>query len=235
MKSFKSFIAEMAPPSSSHRNKTYFHGTSKIKYINGILDNGIQPPDLSTRDKNYLTPVEGKVYITENLRYAVIYALGGVYIGHQYTSRDYAKEPFGFVCVIDGQDLKDLDPDEDVVGKFVYEEKFDWLNELADEVLRGETYEYTAYDAEDDDIQWEESMSLSDAVRDGEYDAFAHAGKIIIPHLTDEEKLALIDAGAHIAHHGAINPVEIWKIDKKQSTNLVEDCSNFWELAERIR
>jgi len=73
--SFKTWL-EMAIPKSRHLKQTYYHGTPKEKDGLKILVNGIEPPDLTIRKKNWLTPLKGKVYITPSLEYAVI--IGGV-------------------------------------------------------------------------------------------------------------------------------------------------------------
>lgn len=237
MKSFKQFISEMAPPRDADKGKVYYHGTPSEKYIEGIIQNGIQPPTMSSSSwgtNHYLKPVEGKVYITPSLRYAIIYALGGDYVGSDYSPRNYESEPYGYVCVIDGKDVHDIQPDEDCVGEMVYKGEIPWLKRIADIALDDEMYEDT--DSEDDD--YSETIPLLDAVKRGEYDAWAYAGKLILPYLSDEQKLELIDAGAHIAHTGAIIPSQIWRFDKLKSKELRREhntCSNFFELAERIR
>jgi hypothetical protein len=43
------------------RSKTYYHGTSKTQDAAKIMREGLVPPDLNGR-KDFLTPVQGKVY-----------------------------------------------------------------------------------------------------------------------------------------------------------------------------
>jgi hypothetical protein len=100
---------------------------------------------------------------------------------------------------------------------------------LAEYELRYEEYNDT-YEDDRGNI-----VSLLDAVMDGEYEAWATAGKLLLPFLTDDQKLELIDMGCHIAHGGALIPDEIWKFNKRLSQELKHDGSNFFTLAERIK
>ena len=233
MKSFIQFVAEMAPARASDQSKTYYHGFSHEKSLQGILAHGIQPPDLSDRSGN-LRPVEGKVYITPHLEYAITYCLGANTVGHKMS--DHAIEnygQFGYLCVVDGKQVHDIQPDEDDIGKFIHDDTFDWLTDMAWSELRTEEYDDTYEDEDGNEISNIKTMMR--AVLDGEYDAWAAAGKLLLPVLTDDEKLELIDAGAHIAHGGELIPDEIWKFNKRLSQDLKHDGSNFFELAERIK
>ena len=52
--------------------------------------------------------------------------------------------------------------------------------------------------------------------------------------MTDEQKLQLIDYGAHIAHEGNIFPDEAYKINYSDVGKLKTDGSNFFTIAEKI-
>jgi len=207
-------LFEMAQPRKADLEKDYYHGFSKESNLKGILEHGLQAPDLSNR-KGYLRPVEGKVYITPHLEYGIIYCIGGDMAGHEM-SKNTLKEDgkYGFLTVMDGQQLADLQPDEDSIGEMIHHKKFSWLNHLADYYLAANTIK---------------------KIMNGEYQYFAKAGKVLVKRLSDTEKLALIDAGAHIAHGGKLIPKEIWKFDKTLSKELNKDGSNFFKLAERIK
>lgn len=190
-----------------------YHGTSSSKAAEEILASGIRPGDLEGR-KNWLTPVPGRVYLTPSLKYAVIYALGGVMMGHDVPAEWFVKEgPSGYVFEVPAGDLQDAQPDEDSVGEAVYEKKFAWLNYLAERVV---------------------APSRLEKVYGGEYIYFASVGKQLMRHLSDGQKRVLMDAGANVAHKGAIKPIRAWKFDKRKSKQLAGDASNFFELAERV-
>jgi len=211
---FKRYIAEMAMPRDLDLKKTYYHGTSQKKAAQGILRKGISPPDLTTR-KGLLRPLEGKVYITTNLRYSLIYALEGNVIGSDYQFSKWDDEPIGYVFVIDGKQLKDIQPDEDSVGEMVHNKNPDWLYRLAYNNL---------------------SDSTMRKIMDGEYAYWAKAGKVLNKKMTDKQKLELIDMGAHIAHTGALKPKELWIFDKKvDNQSFKKDASNFFRIAKKTK
>lgn len=71
--------------------------------------------------------------------------------------------------------------------------------------------------------------------KDGDYVMWAHAGKKLLKSMPDEDKLAFIDVGAHIANTGEINFKEAWRIDKAKIKDLKKDASNFFEIAEKVK
>ena len=70
---------------------------------------------------------------------------------------------------------------------------------------------------------------------DAEYVMWAHAGKKLMPLLSDEQKLHLIDLGAHVAHTGKLMPNAAYRIAFANIKNLKRDGSNFFEYAEKIK
>ena len=223
----RELLSEMAAPRQSDLEQVYYHGTPKEENAKSIMATGINVPDLSTRS-GYLKPVEGKVYITPKISYASIYAIGGSMAGHKVSDwmlKDYGQ--YGYVFVIDGQQLKDIQPDEDSIGEMISNGEADWLDDLARDAL-----EYEDYDDEGQDLGYN---GLYDAVMGGEYDAWASAGKIVLDSMTDEQKLELIDLGAHVAHTGNLMPKETWRFDRNLTVELAKDGSNFFDLAERIQ
>lgn len=231
MLTFIQYINEMALPRPADRKKTYYHGTSKEEAIVGIMKYGIEPLDL-TNDTKYMgsnfTPVKNKVYITPEIRYAVIYALGGDFIGHEFY-RSRSDEEYGYLCVINGKNLGDnIQPDEDSIGELLSQGKIKWLTDLANRYLSDEEFN------EDDEDEYE-SQSLLDAVYDGVAEAQTIAGKKLVGYMTDDQKLDLISKGAHIAHEGKLKPNEIWKIKKEDCKLLDKDATNFFTIATKIR
>lgn len=213
---FEKFLHEMALPRESDIKKTYYHGTGTDKAAKSILKQGIKPPDLTTKKKGLLTPVEGKVYITPILEYGLIYALGANMIGSETMLDSWKKkgEDTAYLFVIDGKQLKDIQPDEDSVGEMISKKKPEWLYRLA-------TYHL--------------ADSTMRRIMDGEYSYWAKAGKVLMKRMSDEEKLMLIGAGAHIAHTGALKPKEAWSMPKSDNKLLNPDGSNFFQVAKRIK
>lgn len=114
-------LLEMAKPTSSQLEKTYYHGTPpSVESTRSILKNGIKPPEIDitkkTRSSYNLTPVEGKVYLTPEIAYAQIYALGGDVAGSSYMPKG---RDVGFVFSISGKELLDIQPDEDSIGEMI--------------------------------------------------------------------------------------------------------------------
>lgn len=227
MITFKQFIAEMAAPRDSDRAKVYYHGTSSEKAGESILKNGIEPGNIvmpekhkltkTNQKKPNLTPVAGKVYITPDLRYAQIYAIGGDYAGH-----DMGEKGTGYLFVIDGSELLDIDPDEDSIG------------EMIAHAYRGDKYKT--------ELQWLVRLAMSKLTTgqwrklvDGEYTMWAHTGKKLLPLMSDTQKLQLIELGAHVAHTGKLIPKAAYKIDLNRIKDLKRDASNFFEIAEKVK
>lgn len=208
----KDILIESIPRIQDH-NKIYYHGFSKEEYLKDIQLNGLKAPDLTNRKGN-LRPIDGKVYITPDLRYAIIYSIGGDMLGIFIPKSILESNGlYGYLAIIDGKQLLDIQPDEDDIGQFIHDKKFYWLNDLAQRILSVSTYK---------------------KVMNGEYEYFARAGKVLVKKLSDDQKLSIIDSGSHIAHGGNLKPKEIWKFDKSKSNELLKDGSNFFKLASKI-
>lgn len=208
----KQYLDEMSMPRDLDFKKIYYHGTSYSKAAKSIMKNGILPPELS-QAKGFLTPVQGKVYITTDIRYALIYALGGDVIGSDHIGRTWDKEPNGYVFIIDGNLLKDIQPDEDSVGEMISNKNPEWLYDFAKRELTDNQF---------------------NKVMDGEYIWWAKAGKKLLKMMSDKRKLDLIDAGAHIAHTGKLKPKEVYVFNKsKDNIKFKKDASNFFKIAKK--
>ena len=209
------YLTEMAQPREVDFAKKYFHGTSTDKAGKGILSKGISPPDLEFKKTHQLTPVKGKVYITANIRYAIVYAIRGDMVGYKLPESDFKKgEEYAWIFVINGKQLKDIQPDEDSVGEMISNKEPEWLYRLAQNELTPRQLR---------------------KVMEYEYAYWASCGKKLNKIMTDKQKLNLIDAGAHIAHTGNLKPDECWKMHKKDNEKLKRDGSNFFKIAKRVK
>lgn len=220
-------LDEMAAARPSAKKKTFYHGTKSKKAAESIMRSGIQPPDLTDRSGD-LRPMEGKVYLTDDLKYAIIYAIGGSYLGHEAPERFIDESEYGYVFVIPGRELNDIVPDEDSVGA------------LLGKVLKGKAHRKFNFLEK----MGRRLLSRQDLrrIEMGEYAYYAKAGKLILPQLSEKQiYLILSEAGEylyngpHIAHTGAIDPSEVWRIDKRKTDQLESDGSNFFEVAEKVR
>lgn len=125
-----------APSVDLDPRKVYYHGTPSSRAGKSILRSGIEPPDLSTR-RGPLRPVDGKVYLTSDLSYGIIYALGGDMAGSEVRD-DFWRDTgeWGYLFVVPGRALKEVQPDEDSVGEMLEQGKAPaWLEALAEEIL----------------------------------------------------------------------------------------------------
>lgn len=205
-------INEMAMPRSEDLAKTYYHGTSNESNALKIIKEGIKPPEITNRKS--MTPVKGKIYITTDLSYAQIYALGGNMAGE-----DWNKKGYGYIFSFSGKKLKDIQPDEDNIGEIIYNnknnknEKLNWLINL----FNNNT-----------------TQNQKRKVLDGDYASWAAVGKKLVKLMTDNQKLQLIDLGAHIAHEGNIFPDKAYKINLEKTKLLKKDASNFFKYAEPV-
>jgi hypothetical protein len=237
-------------PNDIVKSKIYYHGTSNLDNALNIIKNGINPPEIVT-NKN-MAPIKGKIYITENLKYAIIYALNGDFIGSKHLQVDYNENKkifdriisdnpsnknygqFGFVFIIKGSELLDVTPDEDSIGCLL---SF-YLND------RGYNSDLINYDLVKNDYNLKsEILNLANKhispntlkkVKDGDYNYWAKTGKILVKRLSDNAKLKIINAEAHIAHEGTVQPFKMLKIDKTKVGFINKDLSNLKDYSTVI-
>lgn len=226
------FLAEMATSTSNQHSKIYYHGTSSIEKAKSIYKNGLDPAatEIKYPAKHVQKPLEGRVYITPSLGYAMIYALGGSYFGHSYPEsmeiKDHlAKEELGFVFEIDGKDLNDIIPDEDSIGEAVY--KF----QVAKENIKKESYQ--AY-AELYSLALKHLTELQlKKNKEGNYNDWIRVGKKLTKVMPPELALKLIDTGDfHIAHAGKLKISKCYSFEKKKCKEIKPDGSNFFDFAK---
>ena len=126
----KLLTRQAAPLHEEAKDQLFYHGTSSEKAAQAILAGGIQPREISMPDKAksraQLAPAQGRVYLTPEIGYAAIYALGGNMFGHETNidnliiDRDGSISAYGYIFAIEGRDIQgDILPDEDCIGEFV--------------------------------------------------------------------------------------------------------------------
>lgn len=219
---FKSFILEMAAPLDHHREMTFYHGTNE-ESAKKILETGhIKGRD--TQGKGQLAPVKGKAYMTKDIGYAQIYAIGGDMAGSNWWS-SHAKGDHGYVFEVKGHHLKDIQPDEDQVGEMTVRPSWGditkhdnngvhpHLKDMAKRLATSTQYRKAA---------------------DGEYAPQSAIGKKMLKHMSDSDKLHMIDKGCHVAADGPVTVSRAWRIHKSKVQHLKRDGSNFFDHAEEI-
>jgi hypothetical protein len=219
-------VCESALPHDAIKNAFYYHGTTTERKAQKIWKHGIKPN--MSRTKGFSRAVDDRVYISKNVGYALHYALGAAVAG---TNSEYIYDlikkrgRYGFMFVISGKELQNIHPDEDQIGEAARDafdkKKRKWLRDLAEDYLEVEPVE-------------EYNATLLEEVIQGCYDAWIKAGKILLPLLSDKQKLELIDEYGNIAHEGILMPSQMWRIDRSKIPLLKKDGSNFFEIAEKI-
>lgn len=228
-------ISEMASPTDDMKSRVYYHGTSDTKAAESIMQQGLR--GVETQGRGQLAPVAGKVYMTGDISYAIMYALGGNFTHAMMERKDYS-DPYGYVFVIKGSDLVDVQPDEDSVGEYLHSHSkvINGKSNYAHDAVFG--FDASTGDGMDAKIWHNLRHAVTDnqfkKIMRGEYAFFAAGGKRALSKMPDWMKIELINRGAHIAHGGSIMPSECWKIKKTDVAKLKKDGSNFFEVAERI-
>jgi hypothetical protein len=251
-------LTEMATrPDESMHAQTFYHGTSSTKLAKSILKNGLQPPELAGR-KSFLTPVQGMVYLTPDISYALIYAAGGNYIGSKSFQMPYRGENkkefervlknrageidrYGYIFAVEGSALEAVQPDEDAVG-----ELFHYILDGRDpnpaytepEFMRAWNAlktDATWFNRFKSHMSWNTTDRQQDQIKDGMMAYYAAGGKRAIKTMSDDMKAYLCSIGLHVAHQGALTPTACWQFDKTKIGYMAKDGSNFFEFAKRIR
>lgn len=221
MKTFYEFLNEMAAPRAGDMSKKYYHGTDTEQKALAIIRNGLDPAATELKygsKKPTLRPQANHVYITPDIRYAMIYAIGGDVAGSDYSLRDIpSRGEFCFVFEIDNKSLVDIGPDEDSIGELICH----WY--------RGDRK--IGYNIVAKAEKYATQKQLRD-LKDGFYEAWAAVGKKVTKYLSDEEKLSLIDAGAHIAHNGRLKVKKVYRLSRNDVPKLKRDGSNFFKYAK---
>ncbi len=235
-------ISISAVPRMSDRIRTYFHGTDTVAYLDKIMEEGLDSKATELKygnKKPILRPVDSCVYITPNLAYALIYALGGDMAGHK---NDRYKDRYGVVFAFEGTHLIDMSPDEDCVGLIAR-----WLLAGTDrdviERYYGKDYdldkvysaEITSYIRTSVHILTDNQYKNIKGYKGDECVVQTQIGKKLVKHMPDSVKLAMIDAGCHIAHKGRLLPNVAYQVDKERSQEFKRDGSNFFSIATKVR
>jgi len=219
--------------------------TEAGKKAEKIMKDGINAQRVM-QPRTHLAPVPGRVYASQTLEYAMIYAMGGQMAGH-VDPRVPEKDPYGYVFVIDRSEiLDDVQPDEDSVGEaWMFADmaaqgdkedlrKFYWSNPLARAIYNSEGWDNFGGYVHRLGRSVASPKTLS-YVKNGEYVWFAKLGKMMLRKMDDKLKEMFLINGAHVSVRGPLIPSQIWRLDRRRTVDLKPDGSNFFQVAERIR
>lgn len=221
-------LFEMAAAKVHHASNTYYHGTMSEDVAEKIYANGLDPAATEVKygkSKGALRPQDEHVYITSDLKYAMIYGLGGDMFGHDPYQPDIEKYgEFGFVFEIEGKELIDIGPDEDSVGELIWS----FINKRTD----GWSKEKYATVSAVSNLAYQKcTEGQMKKLKGGEYSAYAQVGKKLNKIMTDKMKLDLIDCGTHIAHKGKLKVSKCWRFSRHDTKKIKRDGSNFFDYA----
>lgn len=226
-----STFIEMAVPLQQHKERDYYHGTPSSDKARRIQLHGLMS-GIKGHYKGSEKPVGGQVYLASNIKDAFLYSLG--YPGPGWWEKklptidkdlieDSIKEygRYSYVFVIKGSQLKNVQPDEDDIVNLLAKDTFPWLTKMAFDTLSGKDQEYMK----------EHDMQIKDLTK-----ALWTVAKRLYKKLSNEQKLAIIDAGDTLAHKGdlKVSP-EIWQVDRTKLNDFKSDGSNFFQVAKKVK
>jgi len=229
--------ADAAPPTPAMKKGVFYHGTTLKENADSIWKSGIKP-NLNNfdndvyDDEDSINPIADRVYCTNSIAVAFQYAVTGSYTEGGLDLKDAEAwiedfDRYGYVFVIQGSQFKDIHPDEDQIGKAIAEKKIPWLTKLAEKELKDE-------ECVDMDSCGYESL-LKEIIQLKCYRCWIKAGKLLLPHLTDKQKIEIITKYGNVAHEGVLRPTEMWQIDRTQLGKYKPNGSNFFQVAKKVK
>ena len=197
-------LKEFAMPTSELRSKLWYHGTrEELAYK--ILEDKALKIDPTPR-KAYMAPQKNRIYLTNNLEDGIGYAFfrNGSHLSYPNAPND----GYAYLVVVNGNDLKDVNPDEDIIADLYYSSlpEFSWIKPLCKRVDPKLSHKYDTI---------------------GDYRFGTALGKKVVEWLTDEQKIQLINHGCKLAGSGDLPIYQLWKIPLNKQKELKENPSNY--------
>lgn len=225
-------------------NITYYHGCSSYKHGESILKDGfIKPGNEDVKRGGKFTPAMGRTYATPNIREAIVYTIGGVFMGSDHiehyindNENDRSFGRYGYLFEIDDKSFTEVDPDEDYLGESIYilEKKPNYSeNKIFGKMLLswndGKRYNFLQ---ECKRILTE--LQYQKCIRYDDFADFAVAGKKLNKFISEYWKSEIIKGHTPVANKGILRFKNVWKFDKFDSKKLGKDGERFFELAKLI-
>ena len=219
---YNEIIAEAVPVPEELKGKIWYHGTKK-EFVNKIIsDKALMPPE--SPGKRDMSPQLGKVYMTSDIKEGIGYAFfrNNLYI--EYPRKGWeTEEGFGYLVVINGKDMKEFEPDEDIVADLIpdYDDnknpdgthKYQWLRDLAKNVAPKQFDKYETR---------------------GDYEYGTKLGKMLMKYITPAQKLLLVLAGQKLGHEGKIPVSEVWELDFRKREEYLKNPEGFRNISKRL-
>jgi hypothetical protein len=210
---------------------TFWHGTESVDAAAQILRSRVLIPGAS-RYSGVATPRRGRVYLSRNALYAVVYAIGGAMVGYVVPkTRIQRVGRYGYLFEVAVADDADVTLDEDQVGQLAASGTPSWLGEMGCEIGSDIDYE-----GEVEGTTFSGDVSdLWSAATDGYYDAWIQLGHELLDNMNDEQQEELLAYGTQFAVAGEIRVLRAWKVDKTRTAFMREgDFESVLAEAERI-
>lgn len=179
-------ILKESLPNNEIKSTDWYHGTSLENGINILKEGFIKPSEIVTsKTKRFMAPVYNRVYLTQSISEAAGYAL-------------FRNNEGGYIIVVNGNDLTDVQPDEDIIADLIPSYKikdgihpYQWLVNIAKNYFPND---YEKYETK------------------GDYAYGTALGKKILKILNDNQKLELIKIGKKLGSEGKIKIKSAYKI-----------------------
>jgi hypothetical protein len=217
-------LAEDLPPSEEEIGARYFHGTPREEKAEAIIRDGV----LVGRDvqgRSFGAPRKDFVYLPRNIEDALPYVLGANYAGTSLPPEIVEREgQYGYLFVVEGKDLKDIEPDEDYVGNLIYD-----LSRKRPEELTTRERQFLSF------ANSELTPRQMHHIKYGEYLYWAAGGKRLLKRVRQDWMMRFIlDNVPVVSNRGPVPPSEAWRMDKNRAPELESDGSNFFDVAEKV-
>ncbi len=228
--------------------KRYYHGTDGVGGA-AILSSGkIRPGNTEKKRGRKMTPMFERTYLTVDIEYATIYAVGGNMLGDASWPTEEWKKKHGNICyvfVVNGLDAGDVMIDEDAVGQLVHycaKEAYygkDWEpSEYAEEWMN-EFFAKTSSALRNNLASWARgSLTTRQWEKLVRYDDIADlivAGKKLTRSMSDQLTETMLSVGCPFSVNGEVKFDEAWEMEVSRNGSLKKDASNFFELARRVK
>lgn len=232
-------MAAIAGHEDFYGSTPLYHGTPHEDKGLAILEAGYLKPgnEGPTNPRRQYEPMGNRVYLTPDLRFAIIYCIGANMLGDADTKHVIRERSrHGYLFQVDPSGVKDVLPDEDAIGEVAHDLlKYGPGGDHTHEVTKRlplQTQRMLAY-------WFNRNLGVAQKRKVINYDDFGHltqVGKAVAHRLPPEYAHAIIKLGqGSAAAEGRLPIKHAWKFDKMLNPKLKQDGSNFFELAEQIK
>lgn len=214
---------------------TFWHGTESQDAAAQILRSRVLIPGAS-RYSGVAVPRAGRVYLSRDPLYAVVYAIGGAMVGYVVPkTRIQRVGRYGYLFEVDVADDADVTLDEDQVGQLAAAGNPSWLGSMGCELGSDIDYEGDIEDLEEQEPFFGDVRDLWSAATDGDYSAWIQLGHELLDNMDDEQQAELLAYGTQFAVAGDIHVLRAWKVDKTRTAFMREgDLESVLAQSDRI-